>query len=242
MKKTDLREFIGIALFIAIISVMAAIPQIGYIKVPFLPFDITLLFVPVLVGSALYGKKGALILGLCFGLSSLAVAWLRPSTPFDLVFRNPLISVLPRVLFTIIFLYLLDATKKVRPHIIGILVSVVFTVMLVLFIIYNLSSTILILTGFLIGISVVLSVISYKYESAKIVYVLPTFLSILLHSFMVLLAIVLLYSSTLVDTFNIKNIFNVISLIIVTNSMFEATISAIIMQFIMPQIRRVFSE
>ncbi len=101
MRNTKTRNMVETSLFCAIIIMMGLVPKIGFIKIGLV--DITLLFIPVLVGTILGDFKRAIILGLAFGVSSWIVALTRGSGPADIAFQNPLVSVLPRVLLTIIF-------------------------------------------------------------------------------------------------------------------------------------------
>ena len=84
------------ALLIALIVVMAVVPQLGFISL----FGVarTLIHIPVLIGALLFPKYGW-VYGLTFGLTSLFVALTRPVTPIDLLFQNPLVSVAPRLAF-----------------------------------------------------------------------------------------------------------------------------------------------
>jgi uncharacterized membrane protein len=56
----------------------------------------------VLVAAFTLGLKGGLIVGLGFGIMSLLRALIAPTSPFDAAFINPIVSVLPRVLFGLI--------------------------------------------------------------------------------------------------------------------------------------------
>ncbi len=84
------------ALLIALIVVMAVVPQLGFISL--FGVALTLIHIPVLIGALLFPKYGW-VYGLTFGLTSLFVALTRPVTPIDLLFQNPLVSVLPRLAF-----------------------------------------------------------------------------------------------------------------------------------------------
>ena len=84
------------ALLIALIVVMAIVPQLGFISL--FGVALTLIHIPVLIGALLFPKYGW-VYGLTFGLTSLFVALTRPVTPIDLLFQNPLVSVLPRLAF-----------------------------------------------------------------------------------------------------------------------------------------------
>ena len=84
-------------LFIAILVVLAILP-IGYISIG--PISGTILPIPVILGSALLGWKRGILYGTAFGISSMIVAAVR-GQGLDAIFVDPLVSVLPRVLFGI---------------------------------------------------------------------------------------------------------------------------------------------
>lgn len=67
-KKTlNLRYLTGVAMFVAIIVLMAFTP-LGYLK--YGPVSITFLVVPVAIGACLFGTAAGAVLGLTFGLTS----------------------------------------------------------------------------------------------------------------------------------------------------------------------------
>ncbi len=109
------KEMTVIAMLLAIIIVMAAVPYLGFIG--FGAVSITLLHLPVLIGGVYGGRRVGIAVALAFGLSSLAIAWMRPQTPLDFLFQNPLISVLPRFLFGLALWLLYEAAKALfnRP-------------------------------------------------------------------------------------------------------------------------------
>ena len=98
MRDKRVLEMTLTAVFAALIVVLAVVPQIGYIQL-FGIAAITIIHIPVLIGGIFGGRKVAISLGLVFGLSSLFVALTRPAAPTDFVFQNPLVSVLPRIIF-----------------------------------------------------------------------------------------------------------------------------------------------
>ncbi len=99
MRNNNVREITIYAMFIAIITIMSFTP-LGYI--PVAGVSVTIIPVVVLIMAFLFELKGGAIGGLAFGLLSCLRAWVAPNSPFDLLFRNPVVSVLPRVLFGII--------------------------------------------------------------------------------------------------------------------------------------------
>jgi uncharacterized membrane protein len=85
--------------------------MLGYIQLGVV--SLTIIHIPVLIGGIFGGRRVSISLGLVFGLSSLAIALIRPSAPTDFLFQNPLISVFPRVLFGIVIFELYNALAKV---------------------------------------------------------------------------------------------------------------------------------
>lgn len=75
-KITDVRYLTKLALFVAIIILMAFTP-IGYIPTPFM--KVTLITIPVAVGAIVLGPLGGTICGGVFGLTSLYTAFTAPS-------------------------------------------------------------------------------------------------------------------------------------------------------------------
>lgn len=98
MKKTEIFDITLTSVFAAIIFVMGLIPQIGYITIA-PTISLTLVHIPTLIGIFILKPKYGWTLGLFFGLSSLIAAFIYATQGTDLAFQNPLISVLPRVLF-----------------------------------------------------------------------------------------------------------------------------------------------
>lgn len=98
------------ALVISLIAVMAAIPWLGLITVG--PISITILHVPVIIAALLLGERSAIIASLAFGFSTMFVAMTRGVTPIDLLFANPVVSVLPRLLFGLTLAMLVKTFSK----------------------------------------------------------------------------------------------------------------------------------
>lgn len=98
--RTRTQSITILGLFSGIIFLMAVVPQLGFIQIGFIA--LTIIHIPVLIGGHFGGKRVAIGLGLAFGLASFSQALIRPVTPVDLLFQNPLISVLPRFLFGVI--------------------------------------------------------------------------------------------------------------------------------------------
>lgn len=95
--RTRVMSITVLGIFSGIIALMALVPQLGFIQLGFIA--LTIIHIPVLIGGYFGGPRVAIGLGLAFGLASFSQALIRPVTPVDLLFQNPLISVLPRLLF-----------------------------------------------------------------------------------------------------------------------------------------------
>lgn len=93
------RSMVELSLMSAIIIVMAMTP-LGYLKTPFL--SITLLTIPVAVGSIILGPKGGAFLGGIFGATSFAQALSGAGMTAILLQTNPLgvlfLCFVPRIL------------------------------------------------------------------------------------------------------------------------------------------------
>lgn len=83
------------SMLIAILIVQTFIPMLGYI--PLGPIDVTIVHITVILTAVLFGSKHGMVIGAVWGLLSMFRAYLQP-TPFNVVFLNPVISVIPRLL------------------------------------------------------------------------------------------------------------------------------------------------
>ncbi len=99
MEKTRKLTMVGI---LSAISIFLGLTPLGFI--PLGGLNITIMHIPVIVGSLMEGPLVGMSIGLIFGIFSMVNAVLRPS-PLSFVFLNPLISVLPRVLIGITSYY-----------------------------------------------------------------------------------------------------------------------------------------
>ena len=101
---------------IAIIMVQSMVPFLGFI--PLFAVSITIIHITVIVAAITLGTKDGMLIGLIWGLLTMYRAWTMPTTPLDtLIFTNPVISVLPRILVGlvagVVFTLLYKKTKKV---------------------------------------------------------------------------------------------------------------------------------
>ncbi|HIZ70662.1 MAG TPA: ECF transporter S component [Candidatus Atopostipes pullistercoris] len=106
-KKTDVFQLTILSMLLAILIAQTFIPMLGYI--PLGPIDVTIVHITVILAAVLFGKKTGSIIGLAWGLLSMLRAYMQP-TPFNVVFLNPLISVVPRLIVgwisAVVFIFL----------------------------------------------------------------------------------------------------------------------------------------
>lgn len=105
MKKNNIYDLVLTSVFAAIILVMSFIPFLGFITIG--PVSMTIIHIPVLIGVFLLPKKYSWMLGLFFGLGSFIRSFANTGV-LDPAFQNPLVSVLPRVLFAVVAAWLFE--------------------------------------------------------------------------------------------------------------------------------------
>lgn len=111
------RKIVLLGLLIAIMAMLAFIPGIGTIR--FGTFTLALMHIPMAIGAAMLGPIAGLVLGTAFGILSLLLALTQGATPFDLVFLNPFVSVLPRMLAGLGSGLIFYALKKAGKPLVG---------------------------------------------------------------------------------------------------------------------------
>lgn len=127
-------------MFSAIVILLTVVPSLGYITTPVV--SITIVHIPVIVGAIMLGVKNGAILGGVWGVSCLLKAWLAPPSPIEqVIFVNPLVSVVPRIIVGImaalIFSIIYNILKKkaagqlVGAGVAAVLASLVNTVLVV---------------------------------------------------------------------------------------------------------------
>ncbi len=97
---TNTRKFVVASLLVAICLLLGLTP-LGYIPIP--PIEITLLLIPVIIGTITEGLGVGLVLGFFFGLTSFLQIFIKPTPLSQLLFTlSPLKTVLlvfvPRLL------------------------------------------------------------------------------------------------------------------------------------------------
>ena len=93
----QIRHNTTLAIFIAIILLQDFVPFFG--NIPLGPLSITTLHVTVIIAAIVLGPVDGAIIGGIWGLLTWVRAFVAPSSPLaPLVFVNPLVSVVPRIM------------------------------------------------------------------------------------------------------------------------------------------------
>lgn len=122
MNRAKTQSLVMVALFAALIIVLGLTP-LGLIPLGFI--NVTILCIPVIVGTLLLGLRSGLVLGACFGLTSALSAFGMSMTPpsalaGQLVAASPLLAIImcfvPRLMVPVVthFVYRLIAGKNPR--------------------------------------------------------------------------------------------------------------------------------
>lgn len=119
------------ALIIAIIAIMTFVPYVGYISAG--AVSICTIHIIVLLCGLLFGWKQGLVAGFAFGIFSLIKAAAMPSSPNDVLFINPLISLLPRMVFGALSGLVFSLIKKIEDLGARTVLYVIFSILLTLF-------------------------------------------------------------------------------------------------------------
>lgn len=98
-KNKNIFQLTLISMIVALLIIQTFVPIFGYI--PIGPIDVTIVHITVILSAVLFGSKFGTIIGTVWGFLSMLRAFIQP-TPFNIVFLNPLISVLPRLLVGLI--------------------------------------------------------------------------------------------------------------------------------------------
>ena len=139
MKRQRTFQMVLSAMFIAMIILQSFVPFLG--NLPLMVLDITIIQITVIVGGIVLGPQAGFLLGFTWGMCSFLRAFTSGSPISLLIFTNPLISVLPRLLmggFVALFYYKaskLIVSNRFRMAVSGFLGSIMNTV-LVLGLIY----------------------------------------------------------------------------------------------------------
>lgn len=92
------------------ISIILGTTPLGFI--PIGPVKATIMHIPVIIGSIIEGPLVGLAIGLIFGGFSMYQAYVMPTSPVQVVFMDPLVAILPRLLISLASYYSFIGIKK----------------------------------------------------------------------------------------------------------------------------------
>ena len=95
---------------LAAIAILLGVTRIGFIPVPNLSGNATIMHVPAIIGAVMEGPLVGLLVGAIFGLFS----FLQSSVP---LFKDPLVSILPRLFIGVTAYYSYAALKKQSEYV-----------------------------------------------------------------------------------------------------------------------------
>ena len=229
--------------------VMGLVPNLGYIQMP--TTSVTLVHVPVLIGIMLLPLGYAIGLGLTFGLSSLVASYLQGSTITDLAFHNPLVSVLPRILFALIAYFIFHGIKlMIRKYKYGNVVAFGIVSFVTLFSIiiglkyvaneFELPVDLFLFLGVLISaVIIALFFLAHKNDNQQFSSVTSAvLLSTVVHTLLVLGALAVFK----VEAFGDEKVLPIIFATMMTNGIIEAVVAGIIVTPIYIAISKRFPE
>ena len=94
---------------LAAIAILLGVTRLGFIPVPNVSGNATIMHVPAIIGGVLEGPIVGLVIGGIFGIYS----WLQDTTG---LFKNPIVSVVPRLLIGVVAYYAYVALKKSNEY------------------------------------------------------------------------------------------------------------------------------
>ncbi len=132
MKRQRTFQMVLSAMFIAIIILQSFVPFLG--NIPIVALNITIIHITVIVGGIVLGPQAGFLLGFTWGVCSLILAYTSANILSFMIFTNPLISILPRLLMGgLVALFYHKTTKliasdRLRMAVSGFLGSIMNTV------------------------------------------------------------------------------------------------------------------
>jgi uncharacterized membrane protein len=142
--KSKTYRIVLLGMLTAIIIIQTTIPFLGYI--PMGPLSLTIIQVTVIVAAIVLGTKEGAIVGGIWGLITFIRAFIAPTSLIaPIVFTNPLVSVLPRILIGVVAAYVFHKLLRgklngtVRMSIAGVMGSMTNTILVLglIFLLYR---------------------------------------------------------------------------------------------------------
>lgn len=108
----------------AFIIIQTFVPFLGNIPIP--PLNPTIIHITVIVATFVLGTKDGMIVGLVWGLTRMIKAYTLPASPLDLLlWTNPIIAVVPRVLVGLVAGLIFQAFLKHKKEKTGMVIAAV---------------------------------------------------------------------------------------------------------------------
>lgn len=241
--KIKTRQMVTVSMLGAITIVLGLTPM-GYIPLGLI--NITTMHIPVIIAAILEGPIVGGLVGLIFGLSSIANAIVRPG-PISFVFYNPIISILPRILIGVFagftFKYLKNKKNSNIRN-----VSLALWIILTGFLIYlvynnivNKASTIQIILSIVFAIiAIVMLYLTFKNKNSNLSVAITSFVGTMTNTLFVMGFIYLFYAEKYVTSLGISTDLARITIFgaILTNGLPEAIMSIVIVSAIIKAYKR----
>lgn len=241
--KIKTRQMVTVSMLGAITIVLGLTPM-GYIPLGLI--NITTMHIPVIIAAILEGPIVGGLVGLIFGLSSIANAIVRPG-PISFVFYNPIISILPRILIGVFagftFKYLKNKKNSNIRN-----VSLALWIILTGFLIYlvynnivNKASTIQIILSIVFAIiAIVMLYLTFKNKNSNLSVAITSFVGTMTNTLFVMGFIYLFYAEKYVTSLGISTDLarSTIFGAILTNGLPEAIMSIVIVSAIIKAYKR----
>lgn len=241
--KEKTRQMVTVSMLGAITIVLGLTP-LGFIPLGLI--NITTMHIPVIIAAILEGPVVGGLVGLIFGLSSLANAMLRPG-PISFVFYNPLISILPRILIGVFAGYTYKYLKDKKNSNIRI-VSLSLWILLTGFLLYlvynnitNKAETYQIILAIVFAIiSIVMLYLTFVNKNSNLSVAITSFVGTMTNTLFVMGFIYLFYAEKYVTNLGISTELarSTIFGAIITNGLPEAIMSIVIVSAIIKAYKR----
>lgn len=112
-RKNRTYRLVFMGIFTSIIILQNFIPFLGYVPVG--PFSLTVIHITVIIAAIVLGPVDGAIIGGIWGMTTFIRAFTFPTSPIaPIVFTNPLISVVPRILIGVVTGYVYLLLKKIK--------------------------------------------------------------------------------------------------------------------------------
>ncbi len=232
------------AAILGAITVVLSITPLGLIPLGLI--NATTMHIPVIIAAIVEGPLVGALVGLIFGISSLANAIIRPN-PVSFVFYNPLISILPRVLIGITSYYAYNALKGKDEKTLKVLTKVLWTLIL-LGLVYLLYRNIktgattlnIVLVVILLIITIGLLIYSRKTPTLDFPVAIGAFVGSMTNTILVLGGIYVIYAEKYVKAVNIplESAKSAILGVSITSGIPEAILSVILATSVVKAIKK----